>query len=95
MTPKHKKHKIILKYIIINSVNSSDKEENLQSSQMRETSYIQRNKYKNEVQKLLTIRSFLGSPLVKAFPSNVGGVGLIPGQGATFYMHYGDRKSVV
>ena len=29
MTPKHKKHKIILKYIIINSANSSDKEENL------------------------------------------------------------------
>ena len=52
MTPKHKKHKIILKYIIINSVNSSDKEENLQSSQMRETSYIQRNKYKNDVRLL-------------------------------------------
>ena len=48
MTPKHKKHKIILKYIIINSVNSSDKEENLQSSQTRETSYIQRNKYKGD-----------------------------------------------
>ena len=84
MTPKHKKHKIILKYIIINSVNSSDKEENLQSSQTRETSYIQRNKYKNEAQILLTTRSFLGSPLVKTFPSNagLGGSGFDPWSGS-------------
>ena len=84
MTPKHKKHKIILKYIIINSVNSSDKEENLQSSQTRETSYIQRNKYKNEAQILLTTRSFLGSPLVKTFPSNAGwgGSGFDPWSGS-------------
>ena len=40
MTPKHKKHKIILKYIIINSANTSDKEENLRNSQMKETTYI-------------------------------------------------------
>ena len=84
MTPKHKKHKIILKYIIINSVNSSDKEENLQSSQTRETSYIQRNKYKNEAQILLTTRSFLGSPLVKTFPSKAGwgGSGFDPWSGS-------------
>ena len=58
---------------------------------MKETSYIQRNKYKNEVRKLLTTWSFLGSPLVKTFPSNVGGVGLIPGQGDKFYMHHGQK----
>lgn len=48
MTPKHKKHKIILKQITINLLNTSDKQKNLKNNQMKKTSYIQRNKYKDE-----------------------------------------------